>query len=196
MITARSWCLLALLTSISVAGCDENPVDNTRHLLGTATLAVETSTGSWTSNTGEAAFYVYNNGPTPDDRAMYLVLSAGGGKQSSVEIEFFQFLEANATSPKAGTYRTRYGALGGDPTLGGSILYLENGKLIQVFPVEDSSTVKLSEVTPDRVTGSVSMVLKRNVSSAVPDVRISGTFQAVRVQNWEDLPRPVSGSRR
>lgn len=189
------WCLLTLLASSSVLACGKNPIDSSRDLLGNATITVEKPTGNWAFSDGEAAFFVYNNGPTPNDRAMYLVLSTGGETQGPMEIEFFQFLEANANSPKAGIYRTRYGALGGDPTMGGNVLFVENSKLNQVFPVEDSSTVTLLEVTAERVSGRISMVLKKNASAAMPDVRIHGTFEAVRVQQFEDLPRPVSGSR-
>lgn len=58
-----------------------------------------------------------------------------------------------------------------------------------------SSTVTLLEVTAERVSGRISMALKKNASAAMPDMRIHGTFEAVRVQQFEDLPRPVSGSR-
>ena len=195
MIAARSWGLLALLASSSVLACDKSPTDNSDDLLGNAVLTVEKPGGNWTFNNGEAAFFLYSPGPTPGDRAMYLVLSADSKAQGPIEIEFFQFLQTNATGPEAGTYRTRYGALGGDPTLGGNVLFVEDTTLNQVFPLEDRSTVTLPEVTPERISGSVSMVLKKNRANAVADVRINGTFEAVRVQDFDDLPRPVSASR-
>lgn len=202
MITGRSWCLLALLALLAssfLITCGESPTEDSGDLLGNATITVEKPTGNWAFTDGEAAFFVYNNGPTPNDRAMYLVLSAGNKTQGPIEIERFQFLEANASGPKAGTYRARYGALGGDPTMGGSALFLGDITLTQVYPVEESSTVTLLEVTPDRLSGNLSMVLKKNSSSALPDVRISGTFKAVRVEirrtSTSSVPFPAVNGR-
>jgi len=188
--------LLPVLLVAALAACGgADPVLPLPEPLGEATVTVHDPEGTVTFSHAEAAFYVYANGPSPDDRAMYLALGGSRGGES-IEIIFFQFLPQKADSPEPGSYGARYGAMGGDPTMGGDILRRRGSRMNQLFPVEAKSTVTLEEVSTERIRGHISLVILENHPAADPEVHLEATFEAVRSPYFEDLPRPVSHPRR
>jgi hypothetical protein len=181
---------LAVLAVVLVSACG-SPTDPPPALLGSARIELlGLPDGTRTYDPGEAAFYVYNLGPGPDDRAMYLTVSGRGPR--AVDINFFQSLDKNAEVPRVGTYRAQYGSIVGDPTMGGEVLFPLDGKLSQMFPVADSSTVTLTAVTHDRVYGTLSLIARQHPPGDTLTVRVEATFEAERVPYFESLPRPMT----
>jgi hypothetical protein len=163
--------------------------------LGHATLTVHDPEGAVVFDGSEAAFFVYNNGPGPADRAMYLALG-GSASGQMLEVVLYQSLPAYAEVPVAGSYSARWGSMAGDPTMGGDVLRRRGPRMNQLFPIEEESTVVLEEVGHDRIRGRLSLRIVEQHPAADPAALLEGTFEAVRAPHFEDLPRPVSHPRR
>lgn len=149
-------------------------------------MTIESAEGSRAVQDVESAFLVYNNGPTPSQRAMYLAVGTREARKDAFSLEAFQFLPDNAEGPSPGTYGIRYGALGGDPTMSGSVMIWEGSALTQFFPGSEFDSVSLEAVTRDRVSGRFQVT--RIPSGGVFGMTIRGTFMAERVERYEDLP--------
>jgi hypothetical protein len=185
-----------LLLACVAAACDSATLPpSLPEPLGHATLTVHDPEGAVLFDASEAAFYVYNNGPGPEDRAMYLALG-GSAPGQTLEVVLYQSLPANAEVPMAGSYAARWGSMAGDPTMGGDVLRRRGSRMNQLFPIEEESTGLLEEVTHDRIRGRLSLWIVESHPAADSPALLEGTFEAVRVSHFEDLPRPVSHPRR
>jgi hypothetical protein len=185
----RAWRLLTAVATLLACGGDR-PTEPERQLVGTASLTIEMSNETRTATGLEAAYYVYNPGPTPSQRAMYLLIGTRESGPGAVSVELFQFLPDNQEHPSPGTFGAQYGALGGDPAMGASVLVWVQTGMRQLYPVGAENSVTLEEVTPTRVTGRLRMNLRYGESSSLtPVMVVHGTFVADRVGRFEDLPR-------
>lgn len=180
-------CLIAI--SVNLPGC-RNSTESQRHLVGTANVTIDAASGRRVVQGAEAAFYVYNPGPTPNQRAMYLVLGTREPKPGAFSLELFQFLADNQETPVPGTYAVRYGALGGDPAMGGDVHVWVDTAMTQLFPTGKTDSLTLQTVSLEHVSGTFSIALQYDwgSSNAPPAMTIHGTFVADRVERYEDLP--------
>ena len=136
---------------------------------------------------------MYNVGPGPDERALYLTFGTAPSVSEAVELEFFQFLPNLADDPAPGTYRAQDSAKQGTRLMSGTLLRIIGGKFNQRFPMSDSSASTVTEATSDCVSGSLSVGFRRRESTAsTPEVTVHGSFVAERVQSYSELPHPVS----
>ena len=183
----RTLCLIAV--SMHLLGC-RSSTESQRRLVGTANITIDAASGRRVVQGAEAAFYVYNPGPTPSQRAMYIALGTREPKPGAFSLELFQFLADNQETPSPGTYAVRYGALGGDPAMGGDVHIWVDTAMAQLFPMSTTDSLTLETVSPEHVSGTFSIALQYYLGSSntSPAMTIYGTFVADRVERYEDLP--------
>jgi hypothetical protein len=184
-----------VLTAALIMGACGDPAGPSPARLGSAEITVEMPGDLRSITGGEAAFYVYGNGPDPWNRAMYLVLGLGE-RGETIEVEVFQFLEDDARAPAAGTFATGYGPLWGEPSMGGQVLLWKGFTLVQLFAERTRSTVTLDDVTDARVRGRFSMVVESHAVPHLREIVVRGSFEAARVETFEELPRRITRHRR
>jgi hypothetical protein len=179
-------CLIA--ASMNLLGC-RSSTEIQRRLVGTANITIDGASGHRMVQGAEAAFYVYNPGPTPSQRAMYLALGTREPKPGAFSLELFQFLADYQETPSPGTFAVRYGALGGDPAMGGDVRVWVDTAMTQLFPTSTTDSLTLETVSPEHASGTFSIALQYwGSSNASPAMTIHGTFVADRVERYEDLP--------
>lgn len=181
--------LFALGTSL--LACERSPTIN-EPTCGRADLRVVFPSGERTFERMDAAFLVYNPGPGPEQRAMYLTFGTTPQADPPLEVEFFQLLSNNQESPTAGTFPAQYGATSDDAAMGGNVLLLRDAGRTQYFPIREQSNVTLAEVEQECVRGQVAMVVRRQYGGADSVGTVVGTFTARRVLSFGDLPHPLS----
>ena len=180
--------LRAILLTLSgiLAACGDTPTEQRRALLGSAYVTLMDSTGVYEISDVDAAFYVYNVGPYDVDRAMYLVLATPERRPSAIELELFQFLPDLQEMPLEGTFPVAGLTLGETTTMSGSLRVWSDTtrKLLQ----SHGGSVTVHLVTPDSITGNLHVELVGTWPGHGP-VTINSTFKAVRVAQFEELPR-------
>jgi hypothetical protein len=158
-------------------------------LVGTAVVTIETPTGTQTVQGVEAAFYLYNPGPTSSTRAWYVALGTREKRPGAFSLELFQFLADLQEIPSVGTFAAWEGALGGNPAMSADVHYWGGVELRQYFPATATDSVTIETATADRVTGRFSIKLRdASGSDATVVMAIHGTFTAERAARYEDLP--------
>lgn len=161
--------------------------------IGQAHVTIESASGTRTIDGMEAAFYVYNQGPTADTRAMYLSLGTRERKAGAFSLDLYQVLADRQESPADGAFTAQRSALG-TTTMGASVLFVEDGILEQFFPSPDSAnTVTIDGVSRfidgERAFGSFDIWLYDGASQDTRATRrIRGEFSAERVTDLQKLP--------
>ena len=186
--------LAGVLAAASLAACRSATDSSPTPRLGAATVTIESASGTRTIEGMEAAFYVYNPGPTNAERAMYLSLGTRERKEGAFSLQLFQYLANNQESPSSGAFPAQRGAMSSSPAMDADVRFVEGGVLKQFFPAPDSTNTVTIEVVSrfidgERAGGSFDIYLVDAITqSPIASRRIHGTFSAERVTDLLRLP--------
>lgn len=179
----RSHIVFLALAGAILSGCERSPTASQR--TGSGEVTITSTRGAERITRAEVGAYVYNPGPTPDTRSLYVRLAAGDTADLGIEVELAVVLAPNQDIPAPGTYT--FGTGGPGSVSYGSNLIWRGGPLTQYVAYTAPSTLTIETSTAERITGRFSMEATEQQRSE--RVAVSGVFSAERVDRFEDLPR-------